>query len=66
MSIVAFDQRLHCIDESKRLPIVLELFNKIDDYSLLTSNLFFGLPFWKFYRTKKWKKFEKVSDFIFE
>lgn len=66
MSIVAFDQRLHCINTDKRSPEILKLFNSIKDYGDLTSQLYYNIPIWKYFRNKLWKNFEKTSDYVYE
>ena len=66
MSFVAFDHRIDCIDSEKRQPIIEELVKNFELYFYLTSNLYYSAPFWKYFRTKLWIEFEKVSDFIYE
>nr|AHL88999.1 cytochrome p450 3047A1 [Brachionus koreanus] len=65
MSIVAFDQRLQCINAEKRSPEILKLFNSIKDYGDLTSQLFYNIPIWKYFRNKLWREFERTSDFVY-
>jgi hypothetical protein len=62
MNIVAFDHRFNKANKDS----ALELFKAVEEYGELTGDLYYSFPFWKVYRTKKFKEFEKVSDFLFE
>ena len=64
MSIVAFDNRLNCINESKTSEMT-RLYEVIDSYGKLSVDLYFSLPLWKYIRTPKWVKFEEAADFIY-
>nr|QEV83791.1 cytochrome P450 [Brachionus rotundiformis] len=66
MSIVAFDQRLQCINPDRRSPEILKLFKSIKEYGDLTSQLFYNIPIWKYFRTKLWKEFENTSDYVYD
>jgi hypothetical protein len=63
---VAFDRQMNSFkNEQKRLEM-LHMIKAIEDYGKLTASLLYSLPFWVYYRTMEWIKFEQVSDFIFE
>nr|QVK45590.1 cytochrome P450 [Brachionus paranguensis] len=66
MSIVAFDQRLQCINAKRRSPEILKLFNSIKDYGDLTSQLYYNIPIWKYFRNSLWKEFENTSDYVYD
>ena len=66
MSIVAFDNCIRCINENQTSEEMTQLYKVIANYSQLTVDLYLGMPFWKFYRTDKWKRFEEASDYIYE
>jgi hypothetical protein len=66
VSVVAFDQRLQCIDENNRTPFVTKVVSAIDDFFTYTGRLIFSVPIWMYYPTEDWKKFVSAADFVYE
>ena len=66
MSEIAFDQRLNCVDEKKRLDDVNKLVTCINIFFIQAGRLIFSPPIWKLYPTKDWVEFETASRYIFK
>lgn len=65
VSIIAFDQRIHCIDEKNSSPFATKAVENVDNFIYLIGQLIFSLPFWKIFPTKDWKKFEASADVVY-
>lgn len=64
VSIMAFDERINCIDEKKRTEEA-KLFIKHSSTTLIYAGKLFYSVLWKFYPTKDWKLFVESMDFIY-
>ncbi len=61
---MAFDERIHCVDEKKRTEEA-KLFIKHSSKTLIYAGKLFYSVLWKFYPTKDWKLFLESMDFIY-
>ncbi|CAF0921763.1 unnamed protein product [Brachionus calyciflorus] len=66
VSEIAFDKRLYCVDESKRLEDVSKLVTCINTFFIQAGRLLFSPPIWQYYPTKDWIEFETASRYIFK
>lgn len=67
VSELAFDHRIRCVDSRNgQDKYVEELVNAIEVFFIQLGRLSFSFPFWQFYPTKDWKKFEKAGTFIYD
>lgn len=66
MSELAFDHRIHCVNEKHpESANVREVVNAIEEFFVQLGRLAFSFPFWRFYPTSDWRKFEKAGTFIY-
>ena len=66
VSEITFNKRLHCMDETTRLPDVTKFVQAVDDFSVYAGRLVFQPPIWKIYPTKDWIAFENAGIFIYK
>nr|QEV83802.1 cytochrome P450 [Brachionus rotundiformis] len=66
VSEIAFDKRLYCVDEKKRLADVDQLVTCINTFFIQAGRLLFSPPVWKYYPTKDWVEFEQASRYIYK
>jgi hypothetical protein len=62
---MAFDNRLHCIDENLRDPEMTRMVNAIEKYFILVGKLTLSMPVWKIHSTRDWKDFLEAGTFIY-
>jgi cytochrome P450 len=66
VSELAFDHRIHCVNEKHpESSTVREVVNAIEEFFVQLGRLAFSFPFWRFYPTSDWRKFEKAGTFIY-
>lgn len=68
MSELAFDHRIQCIDNRHQVnqqENIRELVNAIEVFFVQLGRLSFSFPFWRFFATSDWRKFEKAGTFIY-
>jgi hypothetical protein len=64
VSIMAFDERIHCIDEKKRTEeakMFMKNTNRTEEYA---GKLFYSV-LWKYYPTKDWKILVESMDYTY-
>lgn len=66
VSELAFDHRIKCVnDEFNSSEHIRDLVNAIETFFIQLGRLAFSFPFWRFFPTSDWRKFEKAGLLIY-
>ena len=66
VSVVAFDHRLNCIDDTKRDAEIDHFVKSVDGFMEQLGILMFSLPTWQYFPNKDWKKFVYHTDNMYK
>ena len=65
ISVVAFDEKINSVNPKTRDKSSQNYIDLLDNWIQKTSELFFTIPTWKYFNTKKWNDYKILSDKFF-